>query len=78
MASVEHLRAQGFERAYTWVPAADDAGGAFLVGAGWAADGAHRQLDLRGDGVVVVTQVRLHTDIRPRDPGVTPPGSTSG
>jgi hypothetical protein len=77
MASVEHLRGQGFERAYTWLPA-EDAADAFLVGAGWAADGAHRQLDLRGDGEVVVTQVRLHTDIRPRGLGAAPPGSTSG
>ena len=68
MASVEHLRLEAFERAYTWVAAADDAQRAFLVGAGWAADGAHRQLDLRGDGAVVVTQVRLHTDIRPAPP----------
>ena len=68
MACVEHLRVQAFERAYTWVGAAEDALRAFLVGAGWAADGAHRQLDLRGDGAVVVAQVRLHTDIRPAPP----------
>ena len=64
MAGVEHLRLEAFERAYTWVGAAEDAQRAFLAGAGWAADGAHRRLDLRGDGEVVVAQVRLHTDIR--------------
>jgi hypothetical protein len=74
MASVDHLRGQGFERAYTWVAATEDAQRAFLVGAGWAADGAHRQLDLHGDGEVVVTQVRLHTDIRPRTSGPRRPG----
>ena len=63
MACVEHLRAEAFERAYTWV-GAEVAQRAFLVGAGWAADGAHRELDLRDDRAVVVAQVRLHTDIR--------------
>ena len=37
---------------------------AFLTGSGWAADGAHRELDLRGDDSVRVRQVRLHTDLR--------------
>ena len=64
MASVDHLRGEGFERAYTWVGASDEVERAFLAGAGWASDGAHRLLDLRGDGEVVVGQVRLHTDIR--------------
>ena len=35
----------------------------FLTGAGWAPDGAHRELDLHGDGSVRVKQVRLHTDL---------------
>jgi hypothetical protein len=35
----------------------------FLTDAGWAPDGAHRELDLRGDGEVLVKQVRLHTDL---------------
>ena len=65
MASVEHLRGDGFERACTWVATDEDAHRAFLAGSGWSADGAHRRLDLRGDGAVVVAQVRLHTDIRP-------------
>jgi GNAT superfamily N-acetyltransferase len=73
MAAVDHLRGDGFERAYAWLPADDLAARAFLVGSGWAPDGAHRGLDLRGDGAVVVTQVRLHTDIRP-----APAGAVSG
>jgi hypothetical protein len=32
-----------------------------VADAGWAPDGAHRELDLRGDGAVRVKQVRLHT-----------------
>jgi GNAT superfamily N-acetyltransferase len=48
-ASVDHARAQGAETVTAW------------VGAG---DGSRRTLDLRGDGEVVVRQVRLHTDVR--------------
>ena len=33
----------------TWLPASDDDLRAFLVSAGWGADGAHRTLDLLGD-----------------------------
>lgn len=50
-------------RAVTWVVASDDDLRAFLDGAGWAADGAHRELDLDGSGSVTVKQVRLHTDL---------------
>ena len=35
----------------------------FLESAGWAADGAHRSLDLHDDGTVVVAQVRLNASI---------------
>ena len=35
----------------------------FGPGAGWAPDGAHRELDLHGDGAATVKQVRLHTDL---------------
>jgi hypothetical protein len=35
----------------------------FLEKAGWADDGARRSLDLRGDGEVLVEQVRLRTTI---------------
>jgi GNAT superfamily N-acetyltransferase len=63
-ASVDHVRAQGAETATAWVGATEDAARAFLSAAGWGPDGAHRTLDLRGDGEVVVRQVRLHTDVR--------------
>jgi GNAT superfamily N-acetyltransferase len=63
-AAVDTLRADRFTRATTWVTTTDDALRTFFTGAGWAADGAHRQLDLHDDGSVVVKQVRLHTDLR--------------
>ena len=44
------MTADRFTRAVTWVLAADDALRAFLTGAGWAPDGAHRELDLDGTG----------------------------
>lgn len=62
-ASVDTLKADRFTRAVTWLAAGDDDTRAFLTAAGWAADGAHRTLDLTGDGSVVVKQVRLHTDL---------------
>lgn len=62
-ACVDTLRADKFRRAVTWLNSTDDALRTFLGSAGWAADGAHRELDLRGDGEVLVKQVRLHTDL---------------
>lgn len=62
-ASAETLRADRFVRALTWLNSTDDARRAFLTEAGWATDGAHRELDLHGDGSVRVKQVRLHTDL---------------
>ena len=65
-ATVDHLRQDGFGHAYAWLAAPggrDDDLHRFLGGAGWAEDGARRELDLRGDGAVVVTQVRLHAAI---------------
>jgi GNAT superfamily N-acetyltransferase len=62
-ACVDTLVADGFTVARTWVNARDDRLRGFLTEAGWAADGAHRELDLRGDGEVTVKQVRLHTGI---------------
>jgi GNAT superfamily N-acetyltransferase len=64
-ATVEHLRDDGFTAAQTWVSPGDATLRDFLVGAGWAPDGATRSLDLRGDGQVVVEQTRLHTDVSP-------------
>lgn len=62
-AGAETLRADRFDRAVVWLAAGDDVRRSFLTDAGWAPDGAHRELDLRGDGVVRVKQVRLHTDL---------------
>lgn len=60
-ALADTMRADGFLRAYVWLFAADDPQRAFFTSAGWAPDGAHRELDLYGDGDVVSRQVRLHT-----------------
>ncbi len=62
-AAVDTLRADRFQRALVWVTASDDALRAFYTDAGWAPDGAHRTLDLTGDGSVQVKQVRLHCAI---------------
>lgn len=62
-ACVDTLQADRFARAVTWLPAADDDTRAFLTTAGWGPDGAHRTLDLTGDGSVTVKQVRLHTSL---------------
>lgn len=60
-ACIDTLRADRFQRAVSWLASTDDAMRAFLTEGGWAADGAHRTLDLNGDGSVIVNQVRLHT-----------------
>jgi ribosomal protein S18 acetylase RimI-like enzyme len=62
-ACADTLRADRFRTAVVWLSARDDARRAFLASAGWAPDGAHRELDLHGDGSVRVRQVRLHTDL---------------
>lgn len=64
-AAVDTLRADGFGRARLWQVVGDDALRAFLEPAGWAPDGAHRTLDLTGDGSATLRQVRLHTDLTP-------------
>jgi ribosomal protein S18 acetylase RimI-like enzyme len=66
-AAAETLAADRFRRAVLWVLAGDDAMRSFVTGAGWAPDGAHRELDLDGSGTTVVKQVRLHTALA--DPG---------
>jgi len=63
-ACVDTLRADRFTRARMWLASTDDARRTFLTESGWAPDGAHRELDLHGDGSVRVRQVRLHTDVR--------------
>ena len=60
-AGADTLVADRFVRAVTWLAAADDATRAFLSSGGWGPDGAHRTLDLLGDGTTTVKQVRLHT-----------------
>jgi GNAT superfamily N-acetyltransferase len=62
-AAADTMRSDKFNRATTWINSNDDTRRSFLAAAGWAADGAHRDLDLRGDGMVQVKQVRLHTDL---------------
>ncbi|WP_432479756.1 GNAT family N-acetyltransferase [Nocardioides sp. GXQ0305] len=60
-AGVDTMVADRFRRAVLWATADDDALRRFLTDAGWAPDGAHRELDLDGSGTTTVKQVRLHT-----------------
>lgn len=62
-ATVDTLRSDKFSRATIWLNSDSDDLRGFLTSQGWAPDGAHRELDLHGDGTVVVKQVRLHTDL---------------
>lgn len=62
-ACVDGLRDEGCDVAYSWIGAADHGSREFFVGAGWAADGARRELDLHGDGVTRVWQLRVHTSL---------------
>ncbi|MGJ9414079.1 GNAT family N-acetyltransferase [Aeromicrobium sp. CF4.19] len=60
-AAMDTLRADSFTRAVWWVASTDDAMRSFVTSTGWAADGAHRELeDETGHGV---RQVRLHTSL---------------
>lgn len=61
-AAVDTLVADGFTRVAIWVDSTDDDTRTFLTGAGWAPDGAIRELaDEAGAGTV--KQVRLHSAI---------------
>ena len=60
-AAVDTLVADGFTRVTTWVDSTDDDTRAFLAGAGWAPDGATRELADEAGGTV--KQVRLHAAI---------------
>jgi len=62
-ACADTLRADQFTRAILWLNSTDDVLRGFLTEAGWAPDGAHRELDLHGEGTVTVKQVRVHTDL---------------
>lgn len=59
-AAMDTMRADRFSRAAAWVITTDDVRRTFLTSAGFAPDGAHRELDLHGDGATTVKQVRLH------------------
>ncbi|KRB76033.1 GCN5 family acetyltransferase [Nocardioides sp. Root190] len=61
-ACADTLVADGFTRAVFWVDAADDISRAFLTSAGWAPDGASRELADEA-GTQAVKQVRLHTSL---------------
>ena len=60
-ACADTLRSDGFRRCYCWV-AEDDVPLRFLEGAGWAPDGAEREIGTE-DGSVRLHQIRLHTDL---------------
>ncbi|MCW2766400.1 MAG: GCN5-related N-acetyltransferase [Nocardioides sp.] len=60
-AAIDTMRSDRFTRSVLWAVASDDALRSFLTDAGWAADTAHRELDLDGEGTTLVKQVRLHT-----------------
>ena len=66
-ACVDTLRADGFARAQWWVDSTDDVLRRFLLAAGWAPDGAHRELGLDESDAVRLKQIRLHSDIGPVD-----------
>ena len=61
-ACADTLRADGFDRACFWVNAGDDTLRRFLTAAGWAADGATREIGAE-DESVRLKQVRLHTNL---------------
>lgn len=63
-ACMDTLRADGFARATWWVRSDDDVLRAFLVSAGWGADGGHAEIGT-DDGDTRVKMIRLHTDISP-------------
>jgi ribosomal protein S18 acetylase RimI-like enzyme len=64
-ACADTLRADGFGRASCWVSTNDDALRQFLIAAGWAADGAMREIGPE-DESVRLKQVRLHTSLAAR------------
>lgn len=61
--AIDTLVADRFNTAVTWIMSADDQRRRFLTDAGWAPDGAHRELALDGTGASTLKQVRLHTAI---------------
>jgi ribosomal protein S18 acetylase RimI-like enzyme len=63
-ACADTLRADGFLRATCWVNADDDTFRQFLIAAGWAPDGATREIG-PDDESIRLKESRLHTDLRP-------------
>lgn len=62
-ACADTLIADGFARASIWVPTRADVLRTFLAAAGWAADGASREIGT-DDAAVRLKQVRLHVSLR--------------
>jgi GNAT superfamily N-acetyltransferase len=65
-ACADTLAADGFTRATWWVASTDDTLRAFLTEAGWAPDGAARELadpEHPDGGTATLKQVRLHTSL---------------
>jgi len=60
-AVADTLSSDGFSRVVWWVEGRDDARRAFATSAGWAADGAHRELE--AESGARLSQVRLHTGL---------------
>jgi GNAT superfamily N-acetyltransferase len=61
-ACADTLRSDGFRRARCWVGSEDEPLQTFLTAAGWAPDGAEREIGT-DDEQVRLRQVRLHTDL---------------
>ena len=61
-ACADTLRSDGFSRARCWVEVTDEPLQAFLVAAGWAPDGAEREIG-SDDETVRLRQLRLHTEL---------------
>jgi GNAT superfamily N-acetyltransferase len=59
-AAAETMRTSRFETAVCWLPEQDTAQRAFLESAGWAPDGARRELDM---GEAALAELRLHTSL---------------
>lgn len=60
-AAVDTLRADGFTHALVWLLSTEDELRELFAESGWAADGAHRELESAGEGRL--KQVRLHVDL---------------
>lgn len=61
-AVADTARADRYARLTWWLNSTDDTLRAWLTDAGWAPDGAHRELGLDADSAHI-KQIRLHTDI---------------